>query len=324
MKNLIIILIFNNFTWETTQFEDPYSSMDNRRRSYGASSNAMKRHFEFTVAEDTISGRTCVYVCLPMMSLWTNELRIVLATWAFPGYGVAETMVIPEAEIIGIRQKMQRPKHLLSEWPSTAISGNDLLSSCLYSAGIVASKAGKLAPIPTVMVAATMYLFRFIYLEVVSAIPLNGGSYNTMLNTTSKRVAAMTAALAVIAYLATGVVGAVSASDYLHSQAPFISNVSSAIVILFVFALLNLVGISESSVIYTLPKCHKKLFVIFFIHDKDDLKDDSYGGSYEDSAGLFLYETHVQHIISTLVHGGHTTRSQQNKFEASHGLSIFI
>ncbi|RHY35022.1 hypothetical protein DYB32_000503 [Aphanomyces invadans] len=144
---------------------------------------------------------------------------------------------------------MQKPKHLLSEWPSTAISGNDLLSSCLYSAGIVASKAGKLSPIPTFLVVCVMYLFRFIYIEVVSAIPLNGGSYNTMLNTTSKRVAAMTAALAVIAYLATGVVGAVSASDYLRAQVPSINTVESAIGILFVFAVLNVLGLSESAVI---------------------------------------------------------------------------
>ncbi|RQM19877.1 hypothetical protein B5M09_011390 [Aphanomyces astaci] len=170
-------------------------------------------------------------------------------TWTYATYGHAQTLHIPRDSLDSIRTTMQTPKHLLSEWPSTAISGNDLLSSCLYSAGIVASKAGKLSPIPTFLVTCVMYLFRFIYIEVVSAIPLNGGSYNTMLNTTSKKVAAMTATLAVIAYLATGVVGAVSASDYIRAQVPSVNNVESAIGILFVFALLNVLGLSESAVI---------------------------------------------------------------------------
>ncbi|EQC31297.1 hypothetical protein SDRG_10900 [Saprolegnia diclina VS20] len=197
-----------------------------RRRSYGSSANP-SRHFEFDVTEDTLSG----------------------PTWAFPGYGHAEQIEVPKEELERIRHKMQKPRHLLGEWPSTGISGNDLLSSCLYSSGIVASKAGKLAPIPTLMVACLMYLFRFVYVEVVSAIPLNGGSYNTMLNTSSKRVAAMTAALAIIAYLATGVVGAVSASDYLKAQVTDLDSIQSAIGILFAFALLNFLGMAESSVI---------------------------------------------------------------------------
>ncbi|RHX97300.1 hypothetical protein DYB25_002144 [Aphanomyces astaci] len=179
----------------------------------------------------------------------TNIRRLEPDVWTYATYGHAQTLHIPRDSLDSIRTTMQTPKHLLSEWPSTAISGNDLLSSCLYSAGIVASKAGKLSPIPTFLVTCVMYLFRFIYIEVVSAIPLNGGSYNTMLNTTSKKVAAMTATLAVIAYLATGVVGAVSASDYLRAQVPSVNNVESAIGILFVFALLNVLGLSESAVI---------------------------------------------------------------------------
>ena len=39
-----------------------------------------------------------------------------------------------------------------------------------------------------------LYFFRFVYSEVVSAMPVNGGSYNALLNTTKKRVAALAAA----------------------------------------------------------------------------------------------------------------------------------
>jgi len=172
-----------------------------------------------------------------------------LPAWAFPGYGGSQKLHVSTSELDEVRAHLGKPKHLLSQWPSTAISGNDLLSSCMFTAGIVALRAGKLSPIPNIMVAAVMYLFRFIYIEVVSTIPLNGGSYNALLNATSKRVAAMVAALAVIAYVATGVVGAVSASSYLRGQVPSLNDVSVSIGILFLFAFLNIIGISESSVI---------------------------------------------------------------------------
>jgi hypothetical protein len=38
-------------------------------------------------------------------------------------------------------------------------------------------------------VAVVLFLFRKIYGEVVGAIPLNGGAYNVLLNTSSKKLA---------------------------------------------------------------------------------------------------------------------------------------
>ncbi|GLE04341.1 hypothetical protein PINS_up013256 [Pythium insidiosum] len=110
--------------------------------------------------------------------------------WVYPGFGSAKEVTAPEEELNELREKLNAKRRLLGEWPSTSICGNDILSSVLYSSGIVGKKAGKLAPIALAMVAAVLYFFRFIYEEVVTAIPLNGGSYNALLNTTSKRVAA--------------------------------------------------------------------------------------------------------------------------------------
>ncbi|KAJ0390708.1 hypothetical protein ATCC90586_011095 [Pythium insidiosum] len=118
--------------------------------------------------------------------------------WVFPGFGSAKEVTAPQEELSEIREKLSGKRHLLGQWPSTAICGNDILSSVLYSSGIVAKKAGKLAPIPLIMVSVVLYFLRFIYEEVVTAIPLNGGSYNLLLNTTSKRVAAFGAALGIL------------------------------------------------------------------------------------------------------------------------------
>lgn len=94
-----------------------------------------------------------------------------------------------------------------------------------------------------------LYLYRFIYGEVVNAIPLNGGSYNVLLNTTTKRMASFAASLAILSYLATGVVSATSACTYLSTQVPTLPLVPGTIVLLGIFAMLCCIGIAESSVV---------------------------------------------------------------------------
>jgi hypothetical protein len=108
--------------------------------------------------------------------------------------------------------------HHLGQIAATAISGNDITSSCLYVAGLSAVGAGKFAPISLLLVVVVLYLFRGkwkffgvltppgVYSEVGSALPLNGGAYNILLNTTTKLVAALAACLTLLSYVATAVV----------------------------------------------------------------------------------------------------------------------
>lgn len=70
--------------------------------------------------------------------------------------------------------------------PATAICGNDIPSSCLYVPALAIIYSGKWAPLVLLLVAGVLYLYRAIYAEVVGALPLNGGAYNALLNTTSK------------------------------------------------------------------------------------------------------------------------------------------
>eukprot|EP00959_Pyramimonas_sp_CCMP1952_P122414 2559201-Pyramimonas_sp.AAC.1 len=53
-------------------------------------------------------------------------------------------------------------------------------------AGLVATSAGKVAPLCLLLVSMVLYLFRWIYGEAILAIPLNGGCYSVLINTTSK------------------------------------------------------------------------------------------------------------------------------------------
>ncbi len=122
---------------------------------------------------------------------------------------------IPEEALSKIREELNKPKHLLSQWPATAICGNDVMSSCSYSPGVVATYAGTLSPFAFLLVTFALYAYRYIYTEVVTAIPLNGGSYNVLLNTSSKRFAAFSACCSTLCYVATSVVSSTPAAHYI-------------------------------------------------------------------------------------------------------------
>eukprot|EP00644_Phytophthora_capsici_P013307 jgi/Phyca11/525935/estExt2_fgenesh1_pm.C_PHYCAscaffold_50277 len=176
-------------------------------------------------------------------------------TWQFPGFGTSEHVQVPPDELADIQLELNEPRKFLGELPATAICGNDILSSVLYSASSVAAKSGKLMPIPLLMVSAVLFSFRFIYEEVVTAIPLNGGTYNALLNTTSKRTAAVAACLSILSYVATGVVSATSGVRYLNNQVE-IPIVGCTIILLGAFALLSAMGTAESS----------RVAVVIFLH----------------------------------------------------------
>jgi len=139
--------------------------------------------------------------------------------------------------------------HKLSQLSATAISGNDISSSVLYVSALSIIYAGQYAWITLLMVAFILFLFRKIYAEVVGALPLNGGAYNALLNTTSKNTASFAAALTILSYMATSVISANEAMHYLQTILPEIEVISATIFILIFFAGLTIIGIKESSIV---------------------------------------------------------------------------
>jgi len=135
----------------------------------------------------------------------------------------------------------------LSELPSTAISGNDISSSVLYVCALSIIYAGQFAWITLLIVAFVLFLFRKIYAEVVGALPLNGGAYNALLNTTSKRTASFAATLTILSYMATSVISANEAMHYLHNIFPIVEVIIATIILLSLFAVLTIIGLTESS-----------------------------------------------------------------------------
>ncbi|MGV9003198.1 APC family permease [Flavobacterium sp.] len=135
----------------------------------------------------------------------------------------------------------------LKEFAATAICGNDITSSCLYVSSLAIMYAGQYAWISLLIVAAVLFLFRKIYGEAVGALPLNGGAYNILLNTTSKSNASIAACLTILSYMATAVLSATEAMHYLHNLVSAVPVFWATIGLLTFFLLLISAGIKESS-----------------------------------------------------------------------------
>jgi amino acid transporter len=135
----------------------------------------------------------------------------------------------------------------LGQLASTAICGNDITSSCLYVSALAIIVGGRWGPLALLLVGAVLYLYRSIYAEVVGALPLNGGAYNALLNTTSKFRASIAACLTILSYMATAVISANEAMHYVHSAIPATPIMWATIGLLAFFAVLTIIGITESS-----------------------------------------------------------------------------
>ena len=145
----------------------------------------------------------------------------------------------------------------LNQLQATAICGNDISSSCLYVSALTIMYAGQFAWISLLVVALVLFLFRKIYGEVVGAIPLNGGAYNVLLNTSTKRLASLAATLTVLSYMATAVISSIEGMHYLHGIFEGVNVTVATIIVLVAFTGLAILGIGESAFVAV---------IIFIIH----------------------------------------------------------
>jgi len=185
----------------------------------------------------------------------------------------------------------QKKIHKLSELPATAICGNDISSSVLYVSSLSIIASGQYAWIVLLIVAGVLFLFKKIYAEVVGALPLNGGAYNALLNTTSKQMASLAATLTLLSYMATAVISASEAIHYLKSITPTLPIITATVLLLAVFMCITIMGITESSVV---------AMAIFFFHIASLIILAGSIFLYLFSHGLDVFFTNNQH---KLIHG---------------------
>jgi amino acid transporter len=169
--------------------------------------------------------------------------------WEFAGWGHSERIANLESAGVHLTRLDQPHRHTLGTWRATAICGNDITSSVLYVSALCAAQAGVLAPLVLLVVAVVLYLYRRVYAEVGSALPMNGGTYTVLLNTTNKRIAAAAACLTLLSYIATAVISANEAMHYAHHLWTGFDVLPATVGVLAIFALLGIIGISESAAV---------------------------------------------------------------------------
>jgi len=142
----------------------------------------------------------------------------------------------------------EKKEHLrLGEFASTAIAGNDILSSALYVSGIAILFAGIYAPIIFLLIGLVLWFYKHVYIEVVEALPLNGGAYNCLLNATSKTFASVAGVMTILSYVATSVISAKTAAEYLHTIFQGVPVLMVTALIIVFFAGLVIAGVKDSA-----------------------------------------------------------------------------
>lgn len=168
----------------------------------------------------------------------------------------------------------------LGQLASTAICGNDISSSCLYVSALAIVNAGQYAWVALLIVGVVLFLFRKIYGEVVGALPLNGGAYNALLNTTSKSMASLAASLTILSYMATAVISANEAMHYSHALFDQLPIMLATVILLALFMGLSIIGIGESS---------KVAIFIFIFHLTSLVILATIGGIYLMNNGMDVF-----------------------------------
>lgn len=172
-----------------------------------------------------------------------------LEEWDYPGWGSMMVKKLKREDGEPHDEKPHTAPHLLDINRSTAIAGNDLLASVLYTTGLVCAAAGQNSPVCILLACLALYPFRAIFKEIGTALPLNGGVYVAMLNSSSKLSATFAASCSLISYSATAVVSAASCTSYAAGSFGSFSVEPVTIAVLLTFALLTLCGVKDSATV---------------------------------------------------------------------------
>src|SRR5438270_3945862 len=117
----------------------------------------------------------------------------------------------------------------LGQFFATSICGNDILSSALYVSSVAIIFTGIFAPFVLLGICLVLFFYKYVYTEVVEALPVNGGAYNCLLNATSKPFAATAGVMTILSYVATACLSGNSGVSYLRYIFPVIPGIPTTI-----------------------------------------------------------------------------------------------
>jgi len=158
-------------------------------------------------------------------------------------------------DVIQLHEEAQSQPKELNQFFATAICGCNITSSCLYVISLSAVSAGAFTPFIMILISFLLYLFRSIYNEVVTALPVNGGTYNLLKTTMGQKSGALVGCLTMLSYVTTAVISSSSGTLYFKRTMDVILEepISEFTVRLLPFCILtfaaglNIIGISQSA-----------------------------------------------------------------------------
>ncbi len=162
------------------------------------------------------------------------------------------------------------------------------------------------APLVLLIIGGVLYLYKKVYTEVVEALPINGGAYNCLLNGTSKIVAAIAGVMTFLSYIATAVISAKVAVEYLSTVIP-IPIIPATIALLFAFALLVISGVKDSA----------KVALGIFIFHIVTLISFVAMGAYHHFSGTSFFPVNLTHTFDIITQKGGLGMALYLAFSAS-------
>lgn len=177
----------------------------------------------------------------------------------------------------------------LDELYATAISGNNIFSTALYVVSVSVLFAGVFAPFVLLAVAVLLFFYKYIYIEVVESLPVNGGVYTCLLNSTSKIWASIAGVLTFLSYITAGVISAKVAIEYINTVVS-VPVFPLTVGLLLVFALIVVSGIKDSAYV---------ALGIFVVHILTLLSFFMIGGVYAVQNSSYFMENlmHTRELI---------------------------
>ncbi|KAF8527404.1 amino acid permease-domain-containing protein [Hysterangium stoloniferum] len=179
--------------------------------------------------------------------------------WEFAGWGMMTYLGISSEELLAADQKMNQKLDTVGQLRGTGLPGNSMTSSVFYAFPAVIAVASIFSPISLFVACLVAFLWKPIFLELGSAIRLNGGNYTYLLQVSGTTMSLVGAAVTLLDSVATSTESAATAASYLGGEFDLLTASSTAITILILFglAILCLVNIRRSSTM---------TLVIFIIH----------------------------------------------------------
>ncbi|KAH8112836.1 amino acid permease-domain-containing protein [Phellopilus nigrolimitatus] len=179
-----------------------------------------------------------------------SRFQSLSGDFEFAGWGIVSYLELSPTDIQRGEEAVKQDKKgpVLGPWEASAVAANEVFGSVFYAFPPVVAASGVYSPISLLIATSTLFLWRPIIEELTSAFPISGANYTYLINVTSKGIALMGGALALLDYATTVVVSASTASAYISGEVklPFPIYVGTLIIVVLPL-IISLLGLREST-----------------------------------------------------------------------------